>query len=180
MIAQTTDITFRVEPVGGSIAEEPLGKRDAFRERYRYVFLVHGFSVSTSAALASYDKFKANLFAISQSFKRDVLTISCPDDSKLGKIGLLTYPKQVGAALQAAPIFGRFLANCKAPNEGPAEIILVCHSLGSRLVAEALPHMHASENFNQKTRVKVHMMAPAVPLGVVLEEEHFCSFFKQG
>lgn len=173
----STDLTFRASRLFGGLLEEPLGSEHAFKQRHRYIYLIHGFNVSPPAALKAYAPFKRYLENRHPILKRDTLSVSWPGSISIPGVGLFSYPLQVKSAIETAPVLGRYLARRRTPTgEGPS-IIIICHSLGARLVAEAIEHMLNSPDYDRNTRVTVHMMAPAVPIGVILEAGELRSAF---
>jgi esterase/lipase superfamily enzyme len=161
------DLTLRTEPSGGDALIEIHGVRGAFLQRRRYIILVHGFNNSEKSANENYEIFRWNIRRVAATMEQDVLTLSWPGDVGNQAFTAVLYHKMVERAVAAAPVLADYLVQSKGPGGTSTEIILIAHSLGCRLVLEAIRHLAQRRNYDKRNTVNIFLMAAAVPVDAV-------------
>lgn len=137
-------------------------------------FLIHGYNVTPEEAQAAFDQLLAAMHFAGrvppvlereswrvywegyQRSVRNVLTKS--------RFGWLTYFYQVRIAKKSATCLAKYIAGLRGPGGTPVEISFIAHSLGCRLVLEALRELR--DQPGPRVRVMA-FMAAAVPAHMV-------------
>jgi pimeloyl-ACP methyl ester carboxylesterase len=156
------DLSFGVEEstsIGNSvIALYPPGFSAGQGE---FVILVHGYNVSQEAGRGSYARFRWWLEHFEVSAR--ILELHWPGDRKWGLFSGLCYPAKIETAVEC----GKLLARWLSIQHPEARVTLVGHSLGCRLVLEAIKELR---QLGQIYRLLgVCLMAAAVPARFVTE-----------
>lgn len=159
MSALGGDLSVREKARGGSVVgdakENPPGW---MRLRSRILILVHGYNNSLCAGCASYDHF---LKRVPRGFPT-VGRFFWPGDSRPAFLSGLAYPFKIDTAIESARALAEALGRL-ADRSVPLEIYFVGHSLGCRVILEALK---ASGEARLLRHVRaVCLMAAAVPVG---------------
>jgi esterase/lipase superfamily enzyme len=168
-MARIGDLTVRIDHEGGAVrdtafADNPPGWFGVHRH---LVLFVHGFNNSFDQAQGSYNAVFTGVLA-------DAVHFFWPGDTRSNAlVDAASYPVQITSARDSAVRLVAFLSQLRGPDNTPAEVSFVCHSLGSRLVLEALREVVATGVTFPAVRV-VALMAAAVPVdllqpGAVLE-----------
>lgn len=171
MVARTT-LSVRS---GGWTAGGPLAGRVRGLERLtgsgwrRVLLLVHGYNNSDYAAGESYGHFIHGVGSIALNKCDAVVEFQWPGDSYLGvMIGAGMYPQTIDTARRAAAMLWAALRQAAAASPGRMRVSVVAHSLGSRLILEALSR--ESRRPDPRLRIElVVLMAAAVPVTLVRE-----------
>lgn len=148
----------------GAIAQDSGGRRfgvqaasHLLRARRR-VILVHGFNTSPEASAKDYDRFRDHLRGLAPRLNRDVKTLTWPGRA-------LYWNAVIRSRGDSAQVLSGYLARAAARR--PEELVFVAHSLGCRLVLEALDRMPAADRASLLPRVRLFLMAAAVPTRLV-------------
>lgn len=130
----------------------------------RYVWLVHGYNVDANAAMATYQSFRAALPSRAVARWR-ICYVFWPGDWWVRLARVVVYPWRLGSAEVAGEEFGRVLDECNKQSNRSVEHIVIAHSLGCRVVLNALAQMET-----KACRITVVLMAAAVPVSELLSE----------
>lgn len=123
----------------------------------RQAILIHGYNSSRDSCADSYDLLLGNLRVVAPRLERSTLTLSWP--------GHTQYAKAVRRATRdVADQLATFLES-RSRNTS-TELVLVGHSLGCRLILEALSRLAPSAR-QLLDRTKIVLMAAAVPTRVL-------------
>lgn len=162
------ELTVRQKEAGGAVADSvkvlgavsPLGRR-------QIVLLIHGYANDQPAASASFDACIANLVelpvAASSELPSPIFKFYWPGDTRLRWFSALSYPWEITPATDAAARLASFLAGLAGPAGGPMQVHLIAHSLGSRVLLEALSRFRLLPRGPVIIR-SVSLMAAAVPV----------------
>lgn len=163
------DLSVRIEDVGGPVAprveQRPpnwiLGRR-------RLLVLVHGYNNTEEDARQSYRVYAGNLEGAPMSDRLpDLGRFFWPGDSAWGFLSALSYPWEIGDARQSARRLAEFFAGVFGPEGGPVELSFVGHSLGCRLLLEALALVVSGAVAGWPEVRWLCLMAAAVPVELV-------------
>lgn len=159
-MAALGSLSVRTLPVGGPVADGVTDTpRDWLQGRSHVVLLVHGFNVTQTAAVSGYGQFTGALAEVGHVF--------WPGDARGGFfISTASYPWDVTSARDSADRLTDFLSTLFGPGGGPSEISFVGHSLGCRLILDALARI-ADEGLPAPQVRLLAMMAPAVPVDLL-------------
>lgn len=165
-------ITLRLSPKNGEIRDEVEGITKI--DSSDIIILVHGFNVSEQEAKEAYGKFKDNFrrhfHSSSSNLNKCIYWFFWPGDGRiqLGDYNFknpLSYAKQVPRSQECGTKFAEYLRQLQLPQGPPTRrIILVGHSLGCRLLLEALQILATSPT---DVTFQVFLMAAAVPVEMV-------------
>jgi hypothetical protein len=127
-----------------------------------FVVLVHGYNVSQKKGRESYARFRWWL----EEFQTPahVMELHWPGDRKWGLLSGACYPLKV----ETARLCGVLLAEWLAVQHADARFVLVGHSLGSRLVLEAVAELRRLRQLGRLS--SVCLMAAAVPVTHVAQD----------
>lgn len=131
----------------------------AGRKRHRYIILVHGFNVIEWKAEESFDKFRERSRAVSKDFPKELLSLTWP--------GKEIYPKAVQNARASGKILGAYISNLTNPFGKRPQIVLIGHSLGCRVILEALRWLCSNMSESEHNHIDLFLMAAAVPVQLV-------------
>ena len=120
-----------------------------------FVIFVHGYNVRRGAATSSYSEFRDHLEYCGARAK--VLELHWPGDRNWGVISGACYPLKILTAKAAGAKLAEWIEGCPAD----ARFTLIAHSLGCRLVLEAIDALRRSSGMTRIT--SVCLMAAAVP-----------------
>ena len=143
-----------------AIVRQTRAAREAHK---RYVILVHGFNVIGWKAEESFDQFRDESSKISVSFAKELLSFTWP--------GRVHYPRALERAKVAGEVFGRFLTDLKNPAGKRPRIVLIGHSMGCRVILEALRWLCVNTTYVTRKDIDVFLMAAAVPVQLVERSE---------
>lgn len=155
------DVVLRRDTRGGLMVRELLGTQKAFVPRSRVVLLVHGYNVSEPEAHAEYDDFAAGLTDLAPQLSGQVGRLLWPGDSGVPLLRPLAYPWRVASAVDCASDLARYIHERDTPEGRPAAVVLIAHSLGVRLVIEAMARLAELEPVETRP-VTLVLMAAAV------------------
>ena len=114
---------------------------------------------------SSYHAYTQNLEGVLTSIRLPELgRFFWPGDSAWGFLSALSYPWEIGDARQSASRLARFFAGVFGPEGGPTELNFVGHSLGCRLLLEALALVVAGAGAGWPEVRRLCLMAAAVPV----------------
>ena len=158
-------ITLRKGEKGDEIKEKVDGKTQIHHREI--IILVHGYNVSEEGAEEAYDHFqkKFNKYCSPLSeLNKAIYWFFWPSDKPNKVVSTLSYPVIVGAAKECGEKFAQYLKklNLISINNKPPRVILIGHSLGCRLLLEAL-----KKPLKTDYKLEVFLMAPAVPVCMV-------------
>jgi hypothetical protein len=168
-MAEIGELSVRKEPAGGAVADN-VQVQGAVRPEGRrsLVLLIHGYANSQKQASGSFDSCISNLeTAASQSNSNlisPIFKFYWPGDTKLPVISQLSYPWEIGPAVDSAAKLSTFLQGLAGPGATPVEVHLVSHSLGGRVVLEILKHFVAAGANSPVLFRSMSLMAGAVPV----------------
>jgi pimeloyl-ACP methyl ester carboxylesterase len=124
----------------------------------RLALLVHGFWIGRDRSEAEFDRFRALLVDIAPRLHDDVRTFNWPGDS-------LKYWEMVKRAEgDVSGALAVFLAHAKTCG---VQVVLIGHSLGCRVILEALSKLAANGHGDLVGRISVFLLAAAVPVSMV-------------
>jgi hypothetical protein len=151
---ESTSLAERVE------VESPIGFRPWSAD---FVMFVHGYNVPLRSAAESYAGFRKHLAHFHA--RGNFLDLHWPGDLRWGILSAAHYPLRIITAKTG----GRYLADWIGAAPEGARFTIVAHSLGCRLVLEAIHQLRAVGNFG---RIRaVCLMAAAVPERFIREEQ---------
>lgn len=120
----------------------------------RHVILIHGFNANYVGAAKSYDAFRKNIHDVAPGLNDRITTLKWP--------GKLAYWDAVTRASgDAAHVLAGFLEASSVGFRG--ELVFIAHSLGCRLVLEALGKLAPAIRQTLLPRIRLFLMAAAVP-----------------
>ncbi|MBI2002191.1 MAG: alpha/beta hydrolase [candidate division NC10 bacterium] len=163
------DLSVRTRGVGGPVAPEVVEiPRGWILGRRRVLVLVHGYNNTDDEARRSYHVYTQNLEGVLTSDRLPELgRFFWPGDSAWGFLSALSYPWEIGDARQSASRLARFFAGVFGPEGGPTELNFVGHSLGCRLLLEALALVASGAVGGWPEVRRLCLMAAAVPVELV-------------
>ena len=131
------------------------------------IILVHGYNVSEKGAQEAYTKFQENFNKYCSQLSELNKAIYCffwPSDKPHKLESILSYPKTVDTAKICGGKFAQYLQklNLISISNKQSRLILIGHSLGCRLLLEAL-----KKPMKTNYRLEVFLMAAAVPVTMV-------------
>ncbi|HET9893466.1 MAG TPA: alpha/beta hydrolase [Streptosporangiaceae bacterium] len=168
MQAPLSELTVREKGIGGRVIEvvrwRGLDPRDRFKNP-RLLILVHGFNMAQGRAADELSGFHRRLAGCSSSARPlpPAWMFYWPGDHEIRSLSATTYSVRVPVAERAGERLGRLLTEL-SPSQ---RVILVGHSLGCRVVLEALNYV-ANERARGTPSAEVTLaclMAAAVPQG---------------
>jgi pimeloyl-ACP methyl ester carboxylesterase len=133
--------------------------------RRRLVLLIHGYNTTESGALESYEELVASLQAlgpVARPMLEHLVALLWPGDVHLGPLSFALYPTAIGPARESAERLAAFLQDLRGPEGTPVEVVLVAHSLGSRVALELLQRCARSRPSARMARSC--LMGAAVPV----------------
>ncbi len=135
------------------------------------IILVHGYNVSEENAKAAYTKFQENFSKCSSQLSKlnkAIYWFMWPSDKKNKHWSKLSYSRTVNTAKICGERFAQYLnkLNLVSTSNEPPRITLIGHSLGCRLLLEAL-----KKTIKTNLRLEVFLMAPAVPVSMVRPDQ---------
>lgn len=160
------DLTVRHESTGGAPRDFVYGIRRFYRNAawLDRVILVHGFRTSEENALSNYRIFQIRTSGASAELADRLYGFSWPGDS--GYLADPTYFRRMeGQADHCGEVLADFLSD-EIADGSPIRYIFVAHSLGCRLILQALtrvlrrfPHL--------RRRYHLFLMAAAIPTSML-------------
>lgn len=151
-------IDFRLAPVGGGVRGAPVVSLSRL-QRGRLILMIHGFNTTAAEAADGYAQFRDLVARQAPRLARQLCAVYWPGDSGLKGGG---YPWLVERARVCGAMLGDWLA------EQERDVVIIAHSLGCRLTLEALARLREHPG---GPRIRVFLMAAAVPVGLVGQEE---------
>jgi hypothetical protein len=129
------------------------------------LILIHGYNNTRKEAVSDYDSFVRQAPALEVSGQ--VCAFFWPGDRAWGPVSSASYALEITPAKASAALLGEFLAAVSPPGPWPLRVVLICHSLGSRVGLELVARAADSQ-----TAVEFHacLMAAAVPVPFVEED----------
>jgi hypothetical protein len=133
-------------------------------EQRRVILFVHGFNNDTDDARKSFAHFQDRLALWSEGAADDVCWVYWAGDAAgpLSILSPLIFPQSVGQALETGPRLATAIRALRGPGKTPCEVALVGHSLGCRVILEALLDLQRERTDNIITLA--FLMAAAVPV----------------
>jgi len=147
--------------------ENPKNFKFEYSSRMRFIFLVHGFDNNKTEATRNYESFVKQLNTYTNKLDNDIFGIYWPGYSRKGIWGLrkFYYPKAVKNAKLICKNLAEYLSKKKGPNGSRCKVILIGHSLGCRLILEALTELSRRKSYN---KIDTFLLAAAVPVEYVI------------
>jgi hypothetical protein len=102
----------------------------------KMVILIHGYANDEQGAAGSYSAFLDSSRLDTMAVVGDVCEFYWPGDGRALKAA--SYPFEIKSARESAERLAEFLRRRPTPGGWPLEIVLICHSLGNRVVLEML------------------------------------------
>lgn len=162
------DLSVRVSPVDGPVAERVSAIPDGWVLGRRSILaLVHGYNNTERDARESYQVFIQHLSGEPLRHPPDVGRFFWPGDGGLGFFSAASYPWEITPARDSGRRLVEFFGHLFGPEGGPVEVNLVGHSLGCRLVLEALWLVATGRAAGGPEVRRVCLMAAAVPVDLV-------------
>jgi Alpha/beta hydrolase of unknown function (DUF900) len=157
------ELSVRVRGVGGAVADRVTPTpADWLLGRRHVVLFVHGFNDSEQDARTAYG-------AVFRDALADVGYFFWPGDARGGRLlSSASYPFQIQRARDSARRLADYLRGAFGPEGTPMMLSVVGHSLGCRLVLEAL-RLVVEEGLDWPQVRLVCLMAAAVPTDLVEE-----------
>ncbi len=158
-------ITLRGGEKGDKIKDKVDGKTQIhYRE---IIILVHGYNVPEKGAETAYKDFQKEFDKYCSplsELNKAIYWFFWPSDEPNKVASTLSYPRKVGVAKECGKKFAQYLKklNLISINNKPPRVILIGHSLGCRLLLEAL-----KKPLKTDYKLEVFLMAPAVPVCMV-------------
>ncbi len=130
--------------------------------RYTILF-IHGFWTKEDGAVSSYYTLIDGLHGLDTNLAASVMTFSWPSRPKWFRKNINVFKHRDAVAHQAGTLLGKELArDIKARKAWPRNYVLVAHSLGGRVVMEALRYLEEN-NVDYGQRFRIILMATALP-----------------
>jgi hypothetical protein len=167
---QHVRLTLREQPRGGEPLDVREGTESAFNNRYRRIVLVHGYNVSRREAIKSFLKFEENLSGFARHLVPDCCWVLWPGDGFIPGLRTLAYPLRLKNAKACAFEFAEYLKARRTPDDQPSEMIIIGHSLGCRLILEALAELKRQDSLQAALNLTIILMAAAVPFMLLRDD----------
>jgi hypothetical protein len=139
------------------------GRRERLTAR-RLVILVHGFNVDMASARERYEEFLSRLEVRAWPAPLErygaFFGFHWPGDHRFKPASVATFPVRIDEAKEAGQQLARLIRKCLRSDQ---EVFFIAHSLGCRVVMEALYAMAAMEADGLAPVRGVFLMAGAVP-----------------
>src|SRR5439155_24462121 len=100
--------------------------------------LLHGYNVSEREAEREFSDFEDALTSIAPPLSSELGRVLWPGDWGVPFVRGLSYPWRVRTAIACAPQLADYISRRVTPGGTPTAVVIVAHSLGCRLVLEAL------------------------------------------
>jgi esterase/lipase superfamily enzyme len=133
------------------------------RARTRDLLLVHGYNVSRDDAESGLSEFARSFDDSRRSPDDDFDLVLWPGDGKVPILKTSLYPIRVKTAIACGEELARHLIDLRGPNGGASDLVIIAHSLGCRVVLEALLAYGGMQPYCSR-RIDVILMAAAVPI----------------
>ena len=131
------------------------------------VMLVHGFNVSEKSAEASFDRFRENLALKSQRLAQRLVEVHWLGDCRFPLVGSVLYARALSEARDKGKRLAGILEKVRGPYDEPCELVLIGHSMGCRLILEALDELARRLTGDLSNGLRICLMAAAVPVEFV-------------
>lgn len=164
------ELTLRLNNSGGQQVINPRGEEGCFFPRKRFIWLIHGYNVSELEAKSSFEKFEKHLDDLSSTLTRDICRVYWPGDSIWPGIKVAAYPWRVDNAKSSGQSFKGYLENLSDRTKENAKFYLVAHSLGCRMLIEAI---NALKLVSPDIEISVFLLAAAIPVGSFMESGEY-------
>lgn len=170
------ELSVRTDSVGGDVKEnvEESGPPPAVQGRSQITILIHGFNNTQQVARQHYENLFKNLEELVPGISVDpdgrFRGFHWPGDSNLGPISFISYPVEIGDAVRSAESLTHFVRQLYGPGNGIIQVDVVAHSLGCRLILEAMNALAVGKESHRAVFRNVCLMAAAVPLYMVGED----------
>lgn len=168
------DVTLRMDSHGGGLTRELRGTAAAFKPRRYAILLVHGYNVDEDSAYSVYRKFKKKLVALSPRIDVDIGFVYWPGDGRVPLLRALKYPEKVGIAKLGSGQLAGYISRLRSFGNRSCQVVVIAHSLGCRLVLEALNKLSSKTNI-----IRIFLMAAAVPVKAVKNKGHLALALKE-
>ena len=167
MIHHRGDLSLRERDSGGGLRKDVdaapvVGPQGVLRS----VLLVHGYNVNRRSAESAYGKLLGHL---SERFP-PTWRVFWPGN-RWGLLGFASYPLEVHRAKESAARLADYLRGLRGPGGGRSEIAIVAHSLGCRVVLEALEILARNRHDLQPRVTFLCLMAAAVPVEMLYPDD---------
>ena len=160
------DLTVRLKPRGGDVRRSPQLTPNR-RVQSRVAVLVHGYNVDLCSACRSYDHFHGKFEKWPAANRWSLIRFFWPGDAAWGPLRFAAYPFKPEMAKKSAESLVAALRRFRGPDGKRTEVTFIGHSLGCRVVVEALQllvDLETSDQANDLPRIReVCLMAAAVP-----------------
>ncbi len=159
-------LSVRADPNSGRMSKKVKGA--LLPGGYQRIILVHGFNVDERAAAKNYEAFSKRLWREGSSVRESeqCCKFFWPGNEAGAFQSALSYSRQIAKARECGVLFGDYLREYLQKSQR-TQIILICHSLGCRLVLEALKYITAVSPATASHIRLVVMMAAAVPASFI-------------
>jgi pimeloyl-ACP methyl ester carboxylesterase len=142
---------YRIAKYNGVLSIRPPGR--PIRRRRR-ILLIHGFNADEKVVDKGYRRFRENLATVASGLDVEIKTLQWPGRFLYGNA-----VRHVNAIY--ANILADFLA--RSARGQIQELVLVAHSMGCRLVIEALERLDPADSAVVLPKIRLFLMAAAVP-----------------
>jgi pimeloyl-ACP methyl ester carboxylesterase len=139
-----------------------VGTAAAFDGRSRLVLLVHGYNVPEDKAVKEFDGFIGSILKLAPGLNGQIGIMLWPGDYR-PVWSWASYPWRVHTAINCAKQLAEYLLARRDMNGNIPEVILIAHSLGCRLVLEALKLLPSDHRLS----IKIILMAAAYPVALL-------------
>lgn len=161
ILAEQADVTLSV--AGRVVARRIRAIEEYYRTLPRRILLIHGYNSSETQSGQAMRGFRASLAECFGPLLDETFTATWPGK---GPTSALEYPWTIKYARAAGRTLFREIRT-RYGAAGPGELVLVAHSLGCRVVLEALRRVARTGRPPGLQRLTVVLMAPAVPVEMV-------------
>jgi hypothetical protein len=127
------------------------------------VLLLHGYNVDERSGQRGMSELRQALEEGAPSLARQILTVTWPGNEHWWRGGAAAYFVKVGVARRTGRLLRELVVSEHANGAGSAQLVLVAHSLGSRVVMEFLRGMERANRPATLRSIVVILMAAAVP-----------------
>jgi hypothetical protein len=162
------ELSVRQDPVAGGLAASCRPAVPGLPIQRPMIIMVHGYNVDVAEARGSYQYLSRRLAAVGlpQWMMDRIWHFYWPGNEKNPLLSALSFPGKIRIAVKSAAMLCDYLRSQTNPEE-PLELVFIAHSLGCRLVAEALCGLLQSGKIVGPYVKMVALMAGAVPVRMI-------------
>jgi len=144
-----------------------------FWPRRRAILLIHGYNVTEDEALDSLGQFRDALTYYAPALLQNTFVCTWAGNWDIPLLRPTAYPFILSKAKESADTLLEYLTDWYASPSAPAELVIIAHSLGCRLLLETLLKLRNAGKPPSMARLIVVLMAAAVPIDYFLPQREF-------